>query len=303
MNGYRVLISGKYNAFNEGFNNAGVYMASGLYVSETFKLPIYIGSSENLKHRIEKEHIDKLNINKHPHNIPLQYAWNKHGGESGFVWLLLEICPEEQTLIRENYYLQLYKPFASELGGFNVAKDALSPMKGRKHTKEAVEKIKVALSERVISEETRKKLSASKSKENNPNFGKSVRSDVRKKISKSISGEKHPNFGKPRSKETKDKIRKKAKNQDNSSYRKPVKQIDPKTGLVIRIWSHSGEVDSVLGKNISKHIASVCLGTKDKCGYVRKTAGGFIWAHATSEEYSSWILSHPEHVPQKFNQI
>ena len=34
-----ILISGNYNAFDDGWNGAGVYACSGNYVSKTFKYP------------------------------------------------------------------------------------------------------------------------------------------------------------------------------------------------------------------------------------------------------------------------
>src|SRR6266516_5500915 len=113
-NNYKVLISGDYNVFNESWNSAGVYACSGLYKSETFKQPIYIGSAEDLQYRIEDQHINSLERNKHPHNPPLQNAWNKHSNKEGFVWWLLEICEPEKTLEREQVYLDLYRPFVDE---------------------------------------------------------------------------------------------------------------------------------------------------------------------------------------------
>lgn len=122
INGCQVLISGSYNAFNEGWNGAGVYMASGNYQSQTFKNPIYIGGSSNLQRRIEQEHISRLQRNKHE-NFPFQFGWNKHAENEGFIWLLLESCDNcepEKTLETEQKYLDLYRPFADEFGGFNI---------------------------------------------------------------------------------------------------------------------------------------------------------------------------------------
>ena len=124
----KILISGSYNAFNEGWNGNGAYMASGTYHSETFKLPIYIGScwaKAGIKDRIQNGHISPLNNFSHPHNLPLQYGWAKHGQEN-FVWWLLESCPPDKTicLAAEQKYLDLYRPFSSEFGGFNIQKIA-----------------------------------------------------------------------------------------------------------------------------------------------------------------------------------
>ena len=76
------------------------------YNSQNFiRNPIYIGSSVDLQHRIEDEHISFLSRNKHPHNQPLQIAWNNHSQNEGFIWLLLEVCKEGETLEIEQKYL------------------------------------------------------------------------------------------------------------------------------------------------------------------------------------------------------
>ena len=138
----KILISGSYNAFLEGWNGAGIYDCSGNYVSQTFKIPAYFGSAQDLQKRIEYEHITPLNLNHHPHNPPLQNAWNKYGQEN-FVWWLLESCPPEKAILleREQYYLDLYRPFVDEFGGFNIAHDTKNGMKGRKHTKKTKQKL------------------------------------------------------------------------------------------------------------------------------------------------------------------
>lgn len=127
----KILISGDYNVFQKGFNAAGVYMASGLSESSTFKQPIYIGSSNNLKYRIQHVHIPKLNSSKHE-NKPLQYSWIKNNGN--FVWWLMEICEKINTFTTEQHYLDLYRPFVDELGGFNILHVASLPPsnKGKK---------------------------------------------------------------------------------------------------------------------------------------------------------------------------
>lgn len=122
----KLLISGSYDAFQEGWNGCGVYMASGLYKSKTFKLPIYIGSAQDLEKRIITDHIRTLNLGTHEHNKPLQCSWNKHKND-GFIWWLLESTSIEEKYNREQYYLNLYRPFVDEFGGFNISYSAYSP--------------------------------------------------------------------------------------------------------------------------------------------------------------------------------
>ncbi len=148
MNEYKILISGDYNVFNEGWNNAGVYMCSGLYQSDSFRQTIYIGSSENLRNRIEKEHIPQL-CNKTHYNPILQAVWNKYKETHGFIWLLLEECNKQDTLIHEEKYLNFYKPFVDDLNGYNISHSAISPMKNRKHSEEA--KLKIVKNRKTLS--------------------------------------------------------------------------------------------------------------------------------------------------------
>lgn len=190
INGLTVLISGNYNAFNEGWNGAGVYMASGCYVSETFKIPVYIGSAQDLQDRIEGDHILTLKGNKHPHNLPFQNSWNKHAENEGFIWFLLESCQPCETLIIEQKYLDLYRPFVDEFGGFNVCHEAKGGMGGRKHTEESKEKLRIL-----------------NTGENNAFFGKKHSEETKLKISLSRRGRKMP----PKSQETRDKLSKSLK--------------------------------------------------------------------------------------------
>jgi len=67
----------------------------------------YIGSSLNIYTRFH-EHISNMNYN-HGHNAHLQAAWNKYG-EQNFEFSVIEFCSPENRLIREQYYIDLYKP-------------------------------------------------------------------------------------------------------------------------------------------------------------------------------------------------
>jgi len=159
INGLTVLISGNYNVFNEGWNGAGVYVCSGNYTSEVFKQPIYIGSAIDLQKRIEYGHISLLEKNKHKHSDVLQFSWNKHNEKDGFVWFLLETCQPCETLILEQKYLDIYRPFIDEFGGFNICHFATAPMQGRHHTDEARKKISDAGRNRKWTDEQKRKAS------------------------------------------------------------------------------------------------------------------------------------------------
>lgn len=159
----KLLISGDYNAFDEGWNGWGVYKVSGLYESKTYKLPIYIGScwrEKGLVMRIENDHILSLKRNGHD-NDPLQHSWNKYGQEN-FVWWCLEVCPPDREicLAAEQKFFDYYRPFVDEFGGFNVAKFADAPAQGRPLSEEA----KAKRRETIKTSEKYKRLVDSKKK-------------------------------------------------------------------------------------------------------------------------------------------
>jgi group I intron endonuclease len=93
----------------------------------------YIGSSIDIEKRW-KTHINDLNKNKH-HCIPLQRAWNKYGINS-FSFEIIERCYKSNIINRENFYLKKLKP------EYNIAKHALAPMTGRKHSNKTKNKMK-----------------------------------------------------------------------------------------------------------------------------------------------------------------
>jgi group I intron endonuclease len=179
----KLLISGAYNIFTEGWNGCGIYVCSGLYESSKFKSPIYIGSSSDIRNRIQSEHINELNKNKHENHV-FQASWNKHSQKEGFVWWLLEICPEDQTLNYEQKYLDLYRPFVDEFGGFNIAHNAQGFKGGHKPWNKGLVNM--------YSQKTKQKMSESRKGKyygiNNPNYGKITPEETKQKISLSKMG-------------------------------------------------------------------------------------------------------------------
>jgi len=155
------LISGSYSAFNEGFNGAGIYLASGLFDSNTFQKPIYVGSATDLRRRVVREHLPDLTSNIHA-NRPFQNAYNRHGGETAFVWFLLETCQPNETLEREQYWLDTLRPFCDELRGFNIQHDAKGGGKGRIVSEETRRKQSLALKGKTRTEETKARIRLAK---------------------------------------------------------------------------------------------------------------------------------------------
>ena len=108
----------------------------GVYkISTTIDNRVYIGSSINIDKRWN-EHKNHLKKGKHI-NTHLQNFVNKYGLDT-LQFSMLEEC--DNTLEREQYFIEQH-PIR-----FNIAINATAPMQGKKHTKEAKEKISKAFS-------------------------------------------------------------------------------------------------------------------------------------------------------------
>lgn len=80
---------------------------------------IYIGSAAYYDKRIG-DHVSNLRKGKH-HNKHLQFAWNKYN-ENNFVFEILEkVDCKENLRDREQYYIDLYRPFDPNIG-YNLCK-------------------------------------------------------------------------------------------------------------------------------------------------------------------------------------
>jgi group I intron endonuclease len=94
----------------------------------------YIGSSANIYKRW-KQHLVDLNKNRHT-NRHLQLAWNKYGAEN-FKFEIVEYESEEKLVLKEQYYLDLYR--ATEVG-YNICPIAASTL-GRPMPEAAKQKL------------------------------------------------------------------------------------------------------------------------------------------------------------------
>ena len=113
-------------------------VVSGIYVIvNVLNNMIYIGSSQDIEIRW-REHINKLYGNRHE-NDKLQKAWNKYG-DKAFQFKILEAAEVTNLVVREQHYLDLYKPYERHLG-YNLYKTAYSPL-GNKWTEEQKAKLK-----------------------------------------------------------------------------------------------------------------------------------------------------------------
>lgn len=186
----------------------------------------YIGSALNIESRW-KQHRDNSKRLKNVQVIARAIA--KYGVDA-FSWTILEECPIDNLLEREQYWLDTIRPFTDEGRGFNVRKVADSNI-GIKRSIESRIKQSITMTGVPKTLEHRKNMSNNWHKnrndayyaalsdrikgENNP----AKRKEVREKISKSMTGKswkddidrvrrhKEQRQGKKRSPETREKMK------------------------------------------------------------------------------------------------
>lgn len=96
----------------------------------------YVGST---KDAVKRWHAHKKQLRRGiNHSIKLQRSWNKHGA-TVWKWVVLEECPENQLLVREQHYLDLFDSYRN---GYNSSPTASSPNKGNRASVETREKLR-----------------------------------------------------------------------------------------------------------------------------------------------------------------
>jgi len=163
-------------------------MKSGIYqIRNTLSNKCYIGSASNSFTKRWQNHRSELNLNKH-HSVYLQRAWNKYGADV-FVFEVLLYCDPENCLMYEQSFLDSLKPV------YNTARDAKSPMLGRKHSKSTKRQMSISHLGKTHSNETCQKISQS-NKGNKSNLGHRRSQKTKTMLSKQKLGENNPNYGK-----------------------------------------------------------------------------------------------------------
>lgn len=123
---------------------------------------IYIGLTTKGMARFKKH---KSELRNHTHHNPhLQNAWDKYG-EDAFEFNVLEYCPKEKLGENEDWWIKFFDS-ENRLKGYNLQSGGLSNF--------------------IVSDETRKKLSDINRGENHWNYGKHHSLETRKKISESL---------------------------------------------------------------------------------------------------------------------
>lgn len=158
-------------------------MNSGIYaIINILNGDMYIGSSIHLYKRY-LTHQRLLRKQKH-HSIHMQRAWNKYK-ECAFVFVILLKCEPCFVLEKELEFFKIYKP------KYNIAKSPASPMKGRKHKKKTIQKMK----NRIVPKG-----------ENHYNYGKKLTKEHIAKILKSREGYTHSKKTKEKMKDTANRL-------------------------------------------------------------------------------------------------
>jgi len=153
-------------------------MTCGIYkITNKQNDKFYVGSSTNIERRWYS-HKSYLRRNAHP-NKHLQNAWNKYGEEC-FVFSVLQETEEDMLLDKEQEIIDESNCCDKKVG-YNKSLTAGSPMKGRKHSPETIEKIKQASTGRKHTQKSREKISSS-------NKGKKRSNEARRKMSEAKKG-------------------------------------------------------------------------------------------------------------------
>lgn len=260
----------------------------------------YVGETENFERREKQWKRLKLNYA----NQFLTDERSKYGLEN-FDILVIDTCEtQEKAWELEQFYIKEYGTKYPD--GYNLT-DGGAGAKGYKHSEKAKKKMSEARKGRLVTEETRQKLSISlkgknigiklseetKRKISETKKGIKLSEETRKKMSKSkkekYKTEIHHMVGKHLSEETKRKLSeaKKGKNHPlygkhhteetrrkmSETHKNPILQYT-KNGEFIREWASATDAARELGFK-QQNISACCRGKL-------KTSNGFKWCYSSS---------------------
>lgn len=152
-------------------NSSGIYAITNIVNGKR-----YIGSAINIRKRWNR-HTSELDLGKHTNNH-LQHAWNKYGSEN-FQFSIIELCPADQLLDREQIYID-------EKSDFNICMTAGNTL-GVKPSPETMKKLVASHKGKHPSAETRAKMSAAH-KGNKYSVGRTYTVEERAKRSIAMKG-------------------------------------------------------------------------------------------------------------------
>jgi group I intron endonuclease len=184
-------------------------MKSGIYqILNKVNGKSYVGSAVDIEKRWIV-HRSNFNNNKREHPY-LHNAWDKYG-EEAFQFNVLEYVQNPQWLIEIEQYWIDFLETANPLFGYNACPIAGNNM-GLKLREETKIKIGMAHKGKIVSEETRKKLSDANKGRNNW-LGKKLSEKHKQSLSAAAKGRKH-------TEETKKKLRERSKGNKNAKGNK-----------------------------------------------------------------------------------
>ena len=183
----------------------------GIYKITSPNNKIYIGQSVDIESRFKAYKRNACKSQKKLYASFLKYGAINH------IFEIIEECRREDLCEREKYFVNLYNTFNTSTGlnirdgGGNKAnlseeqkKKISDSLRGIKHSKERIEKNRLAQIGKILTEETKKKI-----RNNNPkqNLGKKASAETRLKQSIAQKGKIPWIKGKIHSEETKIKLR------------------------------------------------------------------------------------------------
>lgn len=167
---------------------------SGIYkITNIVSNKFYIGSAVNIVARWSS-HRCNLNKNKHT-NKYLQSAWNKYGKENFIIEVVEEVESKLNLIDREQFWIDTLKPqynlaitAGSRLGTFH-SEETKMKFRNKIISKETREKMSAAKIGRILPEETKRKMSLA-------SIGKKKSKEHVSNISLGLKGYKHSEISK-----------------------------------------------------------------------------------------------------------
>lgn len=235
---------------------------------------VYIGQSINMKARW-KDHINSLN-RQTSHSILLQRAWDKYK-EENFTFEILELCAEDMLDEIERKYIEQYDACNN---GYNIESGGNS----NKHLSiETKQKISNAHIGKKHSDDTRQKMSKSRTGNNNGMYNRKHTDESKRKMSDAKIGK--PGF--PRSDKQREAARlantgkivsetTRIKISEANKGKIPVnKNLRPVYNVELdKIFDNASNASKEL-KISSSNIIACCEGK-------RKSCGGYHWVYTDS---------------------
>lgn len=209
-----------------------------------------------------------------------KYFWNaikKYGWNNITHEVIYDNLTKEEACLLEISLIDMYDS-TNPLKGYNLSTGGKGGSTGT-----------------ILSEETRNKMSLSRTSEKHPMYGKHHSTITKNKLSQIMAGKNHPQFGTHRSESTKEKLHNANSGEKHPFYGKHLtdkarKKIGEKSAIKVVcvetgiVYSSATEAALQTGINPS-HISACCRKVEH-----RKTSGGYHWSHVDGGEVSEQTI-------------